>query len=219
VDANLILLVAFPLSMQFGSLLGGLIGFLGTSPESAGAGSVFGMFGGMWLGSMLCGYGYSAFEVFKGASPGKMMIGVKIMNADGSPASLKILFLRFLLKNILWPFGILAALTNLEWINWIGSALWLAWFVGCFPTLGRSRQGLHDRLVNTAVYPKPISSEKRRAAKAVKAPKPKRVKPPNPPMTRQQKLMWSVKFTVGVLVGIMLAMTILPLALLPLILW
>ena len=106
------------------------------------------------LVSGLVGLAYWSTEIFRAASPGKMILGLTIGSETGSPATQNQLMTRFALKhspNLLmlvggiipflgFIFGLLAVLAA------------IAVFVGCFFALGQSRQALHDTIAHTAVY-------------------------------------------------------------------
>src|SRR6266566_324139 len=58
---------------------------------------------GIWLTGVvvtLAYIGYSALEIFKAATPGKMLLRLKITNEDGSEASRQTLIKRWVIKQI-----------------------------------------------------------------------------------------------------------------------
>lgn len=150
-----------------GAVLGGTLGALagagaasseGLSGEEAeAAAAVAGVLGGMIgivLGVALVGILYGLIEAFTGASPGKMLIGLKIANADGTVASIGKLLGRYAIKNVLMLSSLLAALTGVAALGQLGGLLGLVVFIGCFFALGSARQALHDMIVGAAVYAK-----------------------------------------------------------------
>lgn len=97
---------------------------------------------------------YWLIEGFMGASPGKMMLGLKIAKEDGNEAEIKDYLLRFALKNSQPILGILATLTSSFLLNMLSSAAGLVIFFGCLMVLGDTHQSIHDVLTKTAVFKK-----------------------------------------------------------------
>ena len=89
-----------------------------------------------------------------GQTPGKMILGIKIKNQDGSNAGIGPLLIRALVKNINWVMTILLALTSVGILGTIGNYGGLAIFIGCFFVLGAKKQGFHDMITKTCVYSK-----------------------------------------------------------------
>lgn len=102
--------------------------------------------------SPLLGFLYNLIEGFAGASPGKMILGLKIANQDGSEADIKTYMIRWALKNSSGILSFLTILTTITFFNTIGSSFGFAFFVGCFFVLGENKQGFHDMISKTAVY-------------------------------------------------------------------
>jgi len=99
---------------------------------------------------------YSLIEGLTGASPGKMILGLKIGNENGSRADSRQLLSRWFVKNIelvLWTVG---AITAVEILWDMGSLLGFIVFIGCFFVLGQRKQSFHDSISKTAVYSKAI---------------------------------------------------------------
>jgi uncharacterized RDD family membrane protein YckC len=118
------------------------------------AGGIFGMLLGaiamIWLAAVL----YGLIEAFTGASPGKMILGLKIGNQDGTSAEMTTYLIRWAVKNSGTILAALAGLLSVKFIGTIGNLASLAIFVGCFFVLGASRQAFHDLAAKTAVYKK-----------------------------------------------------------------
>ncbi|MCX7930400.1 MAG: RDD family protein [Chlorobi bacterium] len=110
--------------------------------------------GTLWgfIGSIV-GLLYSLLEIVAAATPGKMMLGIKIANADGTAASTQTLVTRWLIK-----YGLASILSIIGMVsdnavpNTLASLVNLVIFIGCFLALGQTRQALHDRIAKTAVY-------------------------------------------------------------------
>ncbi|MCX8051098.1 MAG: RDD family protein [Chlorobi bacterium] len=96
---------------------------------------------------------YSLFEIFAAASPGKMMLGIKIANADGTAATTQTLTTRWLVKTGLSSLlSIAGMLTGTAMLTTLSQVIGLVVFLGCFLVLGSNRQALHDMIAKTAVY-------------------------------------------------------------------
>jgi len=122
---------------------------------------------------------YWSTEIFRAASPGKMLLGLKIASETGAGATQNQLVMRWGLKNSGQLIGLLATIIGAVIpifgliISVLAALAALAIFVGCFLTLGAQRQALHDMLAHTAVY---------RLAPAQGFPvMPSQVAPPPPP--------------------------------------
>jgi uncharacterized RDD family membrane protein YckC len=76
---------------------------------------------------------YSWIEAFTDASPAKMLLGIKIGNADGTPAARKTLMARFLIKQARLVSTLLAFLTSLSFFLTLGAILNLIIFSGRQP--------------------------------------------------------------------------------------
>jgi len=145
-----------------GAMLGGILG--GAAGAAAGSGGSGGAAGGAQMGGLLgamlgavagiavFGTLYGLIEAFTGASPGKMILKIKIGNADGTAASVGTLFLRYVIKNIGLVCSVLALVVAP--LILLGRLLGFVVFIGCFFVLGEARQALHDMIAKTAVYPR-----------------------------------------------------------------
>jgi len=120
-----------------------------------------GMMGGIMDGIMAAMAAYSVaylliflMEGLVGYSPGKLMLGIRIGTADGKKAGIDKLMIRYAIKNANSILGVIAFMTGMLLLTTIGNIAGLIWFIGCFFVLGASKQGLHDMIAKTAVYPK-----------------------------------------------------------------
>ncbi|NJM94683.1 MAG: RDD family protein [Cytophagales bacterium] len=95
---------------------------------------------------------YFLTEVFMARTPGKMLLGIIIANADGSPAGTDVLLKRFLLKEGYHALNFLALALSFSLLSTIGGLWSLVFFIGCFFALGEKKQALHDQLVKSAVF-------------------------------------------------------------------
>ena len=106
------------------------------------------------LVSNLITLGYWSTEIFRAASPGKMILGLKIGSETGAPAMQNQLMMRYAIKQSPWLLMLVAGI--IPFVGFIFGIVAilaaLAIFVGCFLVLGAQRQALHDMLAHTAVY-------------------------------------------------------------------
>lgn len=102
--------------------------------------------------SVIVGLVYNSLEIFMAASLGKMILGIKIAEAQMHKADEKRLLVRFLLKNISTVFSLIFVVSSIGLFSTIGSFAGFVIFVGCFFVLGEKRQAFHDMAAGTAVY-------------------------------------------------------------------
>lgn len=136
----------------------------------------------IFLGNALV-LAYSLAEVRYGATPGKMMLRLRIENQDAAPTTTAQLLARYAMKHGARLCGLADALMSLRHLKifyaWaplvvfrrepmefvtlrtVGELLWLFVFVGFFFTLGKSRQSLYDRMSRTIVTRRPAALVKR----------------------------------------------------------
>ena len=163
-DLVLIVVGGILIGSVFGAALGSIFGgMLGSFESSTGqtisgtqAGGILGGFLGSLIGISVFGTLYNLLEGLVGATIGKMLLGLKIGDADGTKAGVGKLFFRYLLKNIAFVCSLLAGILGIAILTKVGTVLGLIWFLGCFLVLRRSRQGLHDMIAGTAVYPRKV---------------------------------------------------------------
>ena len=121
---------------------------------SSGFGNTMQEFFKVIAGIGVIGFLIMIMEGLTGQTPGKMLLGIKNANQDGSNASTSKLFMRTLIKNISSVLSFVAVTSSLSIIGTIGSFLGFIIFIGCFFTLGKSKQSIHDLISKTAVYNK-----------------------------------------------------------------
>src|SRR5213078_1724412 len=90
------------------------------------------------LVSNLISLAYWSTEIFRAASPGKMILGLKIGSETGAPATQEQLIMRFAIKTS--PTLLMLVASIIPFIGWIIGIVailaGLAIFVGCFLALG-----------------------------------------------------------------------------------
>jgi uncharacterized RDD family membrane protein YckC len=159
IDLVVVAVVGFVTGAAIGGMLGGWIG--GSLGDSGGVGSSSGAVGaaiGAVLGAIAAFGGfvflYSLIEAFTGASPGKMLLRIKVGTADGRRGSPALYVKRWAIKYSGTLLGLLGALPGLHAVSLLAPAAGLVIFVGCFLALGEKRQALHDLGAATAVFRK-----------------------------------------------------------------
>ncbi len=149
-------LIDFVIVMILGTLLGGMVGGLLGGAATGGdmGGGIMAMAMGAMAGLGLFGTAYGLIEAFTGASPGKMILGIKIGTAGGTKADIGLLIGRYAVKNISMILMLLTTLLGIEILGTLGNILGLIIFIGCFFVLANAKQAFHDMILKTAVYPK-----------------------------------------------------------------
>ncbi len=120
--------------------------------EAAAAAAVLGAATGFAIGISLMGLLYSLIEGLTGASPGKMVLKLKIGTDDGRTAPVSTYLTRWAIKYSSSLLSTIGALTGISLIGTLGTVAGLIVFVGCFLVLGAARQAIHDMVAKTAVY-------------------------------------------------------------------
>lgn len=120
-------------------------------------GGIMAIIGGMLgtvAGMMLVVLLIMLLEAFTGQTIGKMILGIKNGNDDGSAASTGTLVTRAAIKYIGTILPVLAGITGVAMLGSIGSLAGLIVFIGFFFILGDKKQGFHDMIAKTAVFNK-----------------------------------------------------------------
>jgi uncharacterized RDD family membrane protein YckC len=149
-------------SLLFGGTMGALLGLgagaiAGAGAEADGAaaaGAAIGAVGGMMIGIYVFGFLYSLVEAFTGASPGKMVLKLKIGFEDGRNAPVPTYVARWAVKYAGTLIGLVALMPGLHLLGTFGSLASFVIFIGCFLVLGDNHQALHDMAAKTAVFNK-----------------------------------------------------------------
>jgi uncharacterized RDD family membrane protein YckC len=127
----------------------------GENAQAAAAmGGLLGAVAGFVIAFALIGVVYFLLEGFTGYTLGKLILGIRIANDDGTAAGVGKLLYRYLVKNSNSVLALLAVFTGVHALATLGNVAGLLIFVGCFFTLGVKRQAFHDMIAKTAVYPK-----------------------------------------------------------------
>ena len=150
--------------MILGFLLGGtILGMIGmgavadagATPEEAAAAAAVGGFIGSLLGTIIGPYIASfimmILECCTGITPGKLILGMKVSNADGSDANLGSIVTRGLLKYQYTWLVIVGTFIGLDFLVTISGILSIVMFFGIFLIFGEGRQTLWDKMAKTSV--------------------------------------------------------------------
>jgi len=150
--------------MILGMLLGGtILGMLGmgavagagaTPKEAAAVAAVGGFIGGLLgtiIGPYIASFIIMILECCTGITPGKLMLGMKVSNADGSDANLGSIVTRGLLKYQYTWVVIVGSFTGLDFLVTISGILSIVMFFGIFLIFSEGRQTLWDKMAKTTV--------------------------------------------------------------------
>lgn len=150
--------------MILGMLLGGtILGMMGmgavadagaTPEEAAAAAAVGGFIGGLLgtiIGPYIASFIMMILECCTGITPGKLILGIKVSNADGSDANLGNIVTRGLLKYQYTWLVIVGTFIGLDFLVTISGLLSIVMFFGIFLIFGEGRQTLWDKMAKTSV--------------------------------------------------------------------
>jgi uncharacterized RDD family membrane protein YckC len=101
----------------------------------------------------ICTVLYGLIEGFTGASPGKMILAIKIGTENSLSANTNTLLKRYALKTSASILALISMILGVEILNTVGNLVGIVIFIGCFFALGATKQALHDKIAHTAVYP------------------------------------------------------------------
>jgi uncharacterized RDD family membrane protein YckC len=166
IDGVIVGVVGLVVGLVVGGAIGGLLGGGGalggalswSAGDTAAGGAALGAALGAVIGAMAALGGvvflYGLIEAFTGASPGKMVLKLKVGHEDGRRASVSTYAARWAVKYAGTLLGMVAMLPGLHLIGTLALPAAVVIFVGCFLVLGDKRQALHDIAARTAVFRK-----------------------------------------------------------------
>jgi uncharacterized RDD family membrane protein YckC len=103
-------------------------------------------------GAIFVGVLYGLIEGFTGRALGKLLLGLRIADADGRAASIPRLLGRMAIKQSGQLLGLVAMVTGVYAIAQVSQAPGWVILIGFLLVLGKKRQSLHDMATKTAVY-------------------------------------------------------------------
>jgi uncharacterized RDD family membrane protein YckC len=129
-------------------------GTMSNEDAVAAVGGLLGMIMNMIWGFVIGALLYTLVEGITGASPGKMILGLKIGTKDGGQAPMGSLLTRWALKNVNYICLFLLAATHVSIFFMISQVGSLFLLISCLMALRASKQALHDDIAGTAVFQK-----------------------------------------------------------------
>ena len=164
IDGVIVGVVGLVVGGAIGGLLGGGAGgalggaLSGSAGDTTAGGAALGAALGAVIGAMAALGGvvflYGLIEALTGASPGKMVLNLKVGHEDGRRASVSTYAARWAVKYAGTLLGMLAMLPGLHLLGTLALPAAVVIFAGCFLVLGDKRQALHDIAARTAVFRK-----------------------------------------------------------------
>jgi len=127
---------------------------LGDKDIAEGVGGFFGFLAGMVLSIPITWILYSLIEGLTGASPAKMMFGIKVANENGTEGDIKTYMMRWAFYNGQNIISIFALLVGISFLSTIATIYALIILVGCFLVFGEKKQSFHGKWSKTAVFNK-----------------------------------------------------------------
>ncbi|MBL7999703.1 MAG: RDD family protein [Candidatus Kapabacteria bacterium] len=122
----------------------------GEMPDFAKSMIDYGVRFGILLGGV--GFLYSFLELFTGASPAKMMLGIVVAHADARKGNIGVWAIRWAIKEISSICNFIGTMFIISSLETLGGILGFAFVIGCFFALSSKKQALHDIIAKTAVY-------------------------------------------------------------------
>jgi len=162
-DAIIICGVSFVLAPILGGVLGAALGGAGASAmgdgsTDPGSAALVGGFMGSIIALMvvlpLIYVVYYLVEGLTGLTLGKLILGIKVANQDGTTAPVGTLMTRWAVKSSGNILTLLGTILGVSILGSIGGIVGLIIFVGCFMVLGAKKQAIHDMVAKTAVFKK-----------------------------------------------------------------
>jgi uncharacterized RDD family membrane protein YckC len=153
-DIVAIMVVALVLGGPLGALLGVAVARSARPDLPWWVGAFGGLMAGGALVAKAVALAYMLTEAFTGYTPAKLLLGIRVANADGTAAASHTLFTRAALKNVAEVGAVLALILGIQLLAGLGTFLSLIFSLGCLLALLPDHQALHDKIAGTAVFPK-----------------------------------------------------------------
>jgi uncharacterized RDD family membrane protein YckC len=100
---------------------------------------------------------YSTLEIWTGATPGKMLLRLRISDQDCAPAMFWPRVLRWSTKWMGFILTLLFVLSDFALLYWLAGLMNLIIFIGCLHAANDDRLAWHDQWAHTAVCYRPRS--------------------------------------------------------------
>jgi uncharacterized RDD family membrane protein YckC len=123
-------------------------------PRAAAAKGFITAMAGWGIAAGLLSPFYGLIEGITGRSPGKMLIGLRVVDEAGKPAPIGTLLVRYLIKQSSSLIGFIALFAGAHALDLVSQIVAWGIILGFFLVLTKSRQALHDKIAGTAVLRK-----------------------------------------------------------------
>ncbi len=150
-DIVIVIALAMVLLPFIGALVGGAAS--GGDEVAAALGMIAGIMAA-FIALPLIATVYFLIEAVTGATPGKMILGLKVGTPEGTAGDIKLYATRYAIKNISFILSAVGAMVGVAILGTAGTWVGLVIFLGTFMVLGSKKQALHDLLAKTAIYKK-----------------------------------------------------------------
>jgi uncharacterized RDD family membrane protein YckC len=143
----------------FTAISAGVIGyalkdlFVGLAPADPDLGEMGGLYVAITGAAGICAVLYGLIEGFTGASPGKMILAIKIGTENSMSANTNTLLTRYAIKTSASIVSLVGIILGVEILSSLSVVASVIITIGCFFALGAAKQALHDKIAHTAVYP------------------------------------------------------------------
>jgi uncharacterized RDD family membrane protein YckC len=160
-------LIIFGISFVAAPIIGGFLGAAvatagaeamgGGATDPAAAAAVGGFIGSLMALMVVVPLIYVVYYLIEGLTGltlGKLILGIKVANEDGTTAPVGTLMTRWAVKSSGNILTILGTILGISILGSIGGYVGLIIFVGCFMVLSAKKQAIHDMVAKTAVFKK-----------------------------------------------------------------
>ena len=126
---------------------------LGTNESEAAAAAIVGGLAGYLLSIPITAMLYTLIEAFTGASPAKMILGLKVGKENGTHGETGDYVKRWAIYNS-GSICTFVSILGLVFMSTVGTICSLVVFVGCFFMFSDTKQALHGKWSQTAIFNK-----------------------------------------------------------------
>jgi len=147
------ILAMFVIGPVIGTIVGAGASTLGTDEYEAAGAAIGGFLVGFALSFPVTSMLYTLIEAFTGASPAKMMFGLKVGKEDGTAGEIGDYVKRWAIYNS-GSLCTFVSILGLVFMTTVGMVCSLVIIIGCFFIFGETRQGFHGKWSQTAIFNK-----------------------------------------------------------------